>query len=80
MQQTTQKMTLHERLDLLMKVMELEKQGKPEEAAKMHREMVPMLPYMAKWAKDHLGADWLIEGGWNLSEANAEYGDDWLTR
>jgi hypothetical protein len=78
--QQAQTMTLDERLAILMKVIELENQGKTEEAEKMHREMVPMLPYMAKWLKDHVGADWLIEGGWNLSEANAEYGADWLTR
>ncbi|MDR3147649.1 MAG: hypothetical protein LBU00_04645 [Treponema sp.] len=78
--QQTQTMTLDEKFAIGKKVIELEKQGKTEEAEKMHREMIPMPPYMAKWAKDHLGADWLIEGGWNLSEANAEYGDDWLTR
>jgi hypothetical protein len=80
MQQIAQTMTLQEKLAILMKIIEMEKQGKAEEAEKMHREIIPMLPYMAKWAKDHLGTDFLIEGGWNLTEANAEYGEDWLTR
>jgi hypothetical protein len=80
MEQIAQTMTVHEKLAILMKIIELEKQGKTEEAEKMHREVIPMLPYMAKWVKDHLGADSLIEGGWNLTEANVEYGEDWLTR
>jgi hypothetical protein len=29
-----------------------------------------MPPYLAKWAKKRLGADYLIQGGWNLDEAN----------
>jgi hypothetical protein len=78
--QQEQTMTLDEKFAIGMKAIELEKQGKTEEAEKMQREMIPMPPYIAKWAKDHLGVDWLTEGGWNLSEANAEYGADWLTR
>jgi hypothetical protein len=30
--------------------------------------------------KDHLGTDALLQGGWNLSEAEAEYGSDWLSK
>ena len=73
-------MTLHEKLALDMQALELRKQGKIEEAEKMEREMIPMSPYMAKWAKKHLGANWLINGGWNLSEAEAEFGPGWLTQ
>jgi hypothetical protein len=46
-----------------------------EEAQKIRRQ-IPMPPYLAKFAKDHPDADFLIKYGWNLTEA--EYGSDWL--
>jgi hypothetical protein len=39
-----------------------------------------MPPYLAKMAKEKMGMDFLINGGWNLSEAEAEFGSDWLSR
>ena len=74
-----QTMSLHEKLAIGMKAIELEKQGKLEEAQKLERS-IPLPPYLAKWAKKRLGAEFLIENGWNLSEAEAEYGSDWLTK
>jgi hypothetical protein len=70
-------MSVHDKLQIGMKSIELEKQGKKEEARKMRRQ-IPMSPYLAKWAKEHMGADFLINYGWNLSEAEAEFGPDWL--
>jgi hypothetical protein len=72
-------MSLDEKLDLGIQVIELEKQGKLEEAAKLTRQM-PLPPYMARWAKKRMGADFLKQGGWNLSEAEAEYGPGWLDK
>ena len=74
-----QPMNIHERLRLRMKCLELEKQGKIEEAEKLERQ-IPMSPWLAKFAKKYMGADYLIKYEWNLSEADAEYGADWLTR
>ena len=39
---------------------------------------VPMPPYLAKIMKEKVSVDYLIDGGWNLSEANEEFGSDWL--
>jgi hypothetical protein len=39
-----------------------------------------MPPYLAKFAKEHLSPDFLIKYGWNLTEAEAEYGSDWLNQ
>jgi hypothetical protein len=64
---------------IMIQALELKKQGKLEEYMKM-RKQVPLQPYLAKFAKEHFGADFLIKTGWNLSEAEAEYGSDWLTR
>jgi hypothetical protein len=72
-------MTLHEKLAIGMKSFELEDQGKFEEAERLHKQ-IPIPPYIAKFIKDYLGLDTLLEGGWNLSEAEAEYGSDWLTK
>jgi hypothetical protein len=44
------------------------------------RKQIPLQPYLAKFAKEHFGAEFLIKEGWNLSEADAEYGPGWLTK
>jgi hypothetical protein len=72
-------MTIGEKLDLRMKSLELEKQGNLEEADRV-RKQVPLQPYLAKFYKDHLGLDALLKTGWNLSEAEAEFGSDWLAK
>jgi hypothetical protein len=72
-------MTLKEKLAITMKVIELEKAGKEAEARALDRS-IPMSPYLAKVAKEQFGVDFLINGGWNLLEAEAKYGKDWLTR
>ncbi|MCL2006999.1 MAG: hypothetical protein FWG77_02840 [Treponema sp.] len=72
-------MTLHEKLAIGNKAIELEKQGKFEEAMKLEKS-IPLPPYLAKWAIKRLGAKALLETGWNLSEAEAEYGPGWLTK
>jgi hypothetical protein len=37
-----------------------------------------MPPYLAKIMKEKMGADFLIKGGYNLSEAEEEFGHSWL--
>jgi hypothetical protein len=41
---------------------------------------LPMPTYLAKFAKEFLGADFLRKGGYNLSEVEAELGPDWLDK
>jgi hypothetical protein len=62
-----------------LKALELKKQGKLEECEQMMKQL-PLPPYLAKFAKDHFEPDFLTKYGWNLSEADAEYGPDWLTK
>ena len=73
-----QLMTQEEEANILLKALELKKQGKLEESDQMMKQ-IPLPPYLAKFAKDYFGADCLIKTGWNLTEANAEYGPGWLT-
>jgi hypothetical protein len=72
-------MPLDEKFKILMKSHNLEQQGKPEETERV-RKQVPLQPYLAKFLKDHLGLDALLQSGWNLSEAEAEFGPGWLVQ
>ena len=73
--------TLHEKLQVSAKAIEMEKAGEiGEEECRRIMKTIPMTPYLAKIAKEYFGADYLIKSGLNLSEADEEYGSDWLTR
>jgi hypothetical protein len=77
-----QKMTIHEKLEVSMKVAECLKAGNKAEAVRISLEELPMPPYLAEAVKEFSGADFLLKGryNYNLSEAEAEFGPDWLTK
>lgn len=77
MPQTVEVMPLRDMLVLRNKARELEAQGKTEEAASLNRQ-VPLPAFLAKFAKDHLGTDFVHSLNWSMAEAEAEYGSDWL--
>jgi hypothetical protein len=72
-------MTLHEELVLRAKCIELEKQGKTEEATRIRR-TIPMPPWAAEWYKKYAGIEALTNGDWNLSEAEEAFGHAWITK
>jgi hypothetical protein len=72
-------MTLDEKITIGLKALELKKQGKIEEYERTMKSL-PMPPYLARAAKKFMGADFLIDGGWNLTEADAEYGSGWISK
>jgi hypothetical protein len=72
-------MTLHDRLQMHVKSIELKEAGKYEEAMKVSKS-IPMPPWLAEWCKKYVGADYLRNSGWNLSDAEAEFGYGWLDR
>ena len=74
----TQTMTLDEKLDIACRAAALYKAGDEEGYRRLLR-TAPMPPYLAKVFKEKVGADFLIDAGYNLSEAEAEFGKDWLT-
>jgi hypothetical protein len=74
-----QTMTLDEKLAIGCKAAELRKAGDEEGASRLIRSM-PMPPYLAKIYKEKVGVKQLIESGWNLSEAEAEFGSNWLNK
>jgi hypothetical protein len=75
--QKNETMTVDERLAISNKACLLLKSGDREGYSRLTRS-IPMPPYLAKVAKEKIGADFLVDGGWNLSEAEAEFGPDWL--
>ena len=72
-------MTLEEKLALSNKACALWQAGDKEGFTHLIRK-VPMPPYLAKIMKDKMGMEFLINGGWNLSEAEAEFGSGWINK
>ena len=72
-------MPLAQQLKLMIKMHELETQGKKEEAASL-KQQIPLPAYLAKFAKEHMGVEFVKNLGWSMAEAEAEYGNNWLTR
>jgi len=74
-----QTMTLDEKLAISNRALDLYDAGDKEGFSRLIR-TAPMPPYLAKVMKDKMGADFLLKGGWNLSEAEAEFGSGWLNK
>ena len=70
-------MSLDEKLAIGIKAAELYYAGDKEGYSRLTRS-IPLPPYLAKVLKEKVGADFLIINGYNLSEAEAEFGSDWL--
>ena len=75
----TQTMTLDEKLAISCRSAALREAGDEEGALRLMK-TAPLPPYLAKVYKEKVGVKELIESGWNLSEAEAEFGADWLNR
>ena len=75
----TQTMTLDEKLAISNKAFELLNAGDKEGFSRLIR-TIPMPSYLAKVYKEKVGVEELIESGWNLSEAEAEFGENWLSQ
>jgi len=72
-------MTLDEKLDITLRAFTLKDAGDEEGFSRLLR-TAPLPPYLAKIYKEKIGVEQLLKSGWNLSEAEAEFGTDWLTR
>ena len=73
----TKTMTLEEKLAISNKACLLLRAGDREGYNRLMRS-VPIPPFLAKVVKEKIGTAFLVEGGWNLSEAEAKFGTDWL--
>jgi len=72
-------MSLDEKLDIAIGAIALEEAGDIEGADRLLK-TAPLPPYLAKVFKEKLGLDFLMNMGWNLSEAEAEFGADWFNK
>ena len=79
MPQIKKVMPLHDKLNMMLRLHELEMQGQKEEAAIL-KQQIPLPAYLAKFAKDHLGTEFVRNLGWSMAEAEENYGSDWLVR
>ena len=71
-------MTLDEKLAVGCKAVELKKAGDRAGYERLLK-TIPMPPYLAKVMKEKVGLYFLLNGGWNLSEVEAEFGPDFLS-
>jgi hypothetical protein len=74
-----QTMTDEEKITTAYKASLLRRAG-DEQGYERLTKTIPLPPYLAKIAKEKIGIDFLINGGWNLSEAEVEFGSDWLNK
>jgi len=74
-----QSMTLDEKLAISCRAAALHDAGDEEGATRLLR-TAPLPPYLAKIYKEKIGVEHLINSGWNLSEAEAAFGRDWLNK
>ena len=72
-------MTLDEKLAISNKACLLWQAGDKEGSSRLTR-TIPMPPWLAKIMKDKVGVEFFRDGNWNLSEAEAEFGLDWLSK
>ena len=72
-------MTLDEKLAISCKAAALRQAGDREGYIRLMK-TTPMPPYIAKVIKEKVGADFLIKEGWNLAEAEVEFGHNWLSQ
>ena len=77
--QQAKTMTLAEKLAISNRSIALKKAGDIEGSDRLMKS-IPLTPYLAKIAKEKVGTDYLVNSGWNLSEAEAEFGKNWLNR
>jgi hypothetical protein len=70
-------MTREQALDILNAINEATGRKDYAEAARLSR-LFPLAPHLAKAVKDMYGKDYLLSLGYDLSEADAEYGAGWI--
>ena len=70
-------MSLDEKLSISNRAIELKKAGDREGYERLMK-TIPLPSYHAKVIKEKFGPEYLE--GWNLAEAEAEFGQNWLDR
>ncbi len=69
--------TREEYYDLNDQLRAAEARGDNEEYDRILR-LIPIVPHVAKAAKEVFGRDFIISSGFDITEANMKYGEGWL--
>ena len=72
-------MSLEERAQLISASLAAGKAGNKDEEIRLMRKL-PLAPHLAMAAKEMYGKEYLLEHGYDLTDANEEFGNDWLER
>ncbi len=72
-----QKMTDDEAWELQLRAREVREAGDEDKADEMVKQ-IPMPPWLARVGKETMGIRFLLDAGFNLSEAVEAFGEDWL--
>lgn len=72
-------LTHDEKLNILILAQEARSRGDEKEALKISQRL-PLAPHIAEAVKSALGAEYLKNSGFNLSEAEAAYGHNWINQ
>lgn len=74
-----QAMTDIEKIDTAYKAAMLRRAGDHEGFERLIK-TIPLPPYLAQIAKEKIGMDFLLNGGWNLAEVEAKLGHNFLSQ
>ena len=73
------KLTKEERAKILRASLDAADAGDEEEELRLLR-MLPLAPHLAMAGKEVFGVEHMKNAGYDLSEANEEFGDGWLDK
>jgi hypothetical protein len=71
-------MTREQEFSIIQASLAAADRGDHDEEKRLLRQL-PLAPHLAKAAKEIWGKDFLLHEGYDLSEAEATYGSNWLT-
>ncbi len=71
------RMTQEKRREILEASLAASESGNYDEKIRLMK-LLPLAPHLAMVAKNMYGKNYLLEYGFNLSDANEEFGDGWL--
>ena len=74
-----QTMTLDEKLAIACKAAAFSDAGDKEGADRLIK-TIPLPPYIAKVMKEKVGMEFFTRYNWNLSEVEAEFGPDFISK
>lgn len=72
-----QQFTHEERLNIIHDYNAASQAGKDDDALKIIQQL-PIAPHIARAVKEVMGTEYLLNSGFDLSEAEAKYGKNWL--